>query len=215
MNILSLQFLLGVVFLTIIFLHLIRKNFGAVIAYGIQSFATVLILFGFFFETKNVSLLLVIFVAFAIKVILAPIFFITLIQKHELTFLTSTYLSTPLTLIVLAVLTALAHSQKFLPLTTIVPAHHALLSLALSAIFISLFLIINRKEAISQALGILSFENGIVVFAIFAGLEQSPILQIGIIFDIFVWIIIAAVFLSMIYRQFQSLDTSLMRHLKD
>src|SRR3990167_1364256 len=75
MNILSLQFLLGVVFLTIIFLHLIRKNFGAVIAYGIQSFATVLILFGFFFETKNVSLLLVIFVAFAIKVILAPIIF--------------------------------------------------------------------------------------------------------------------------------------------
>lgn len=215
MSIFFLKFLLGTVFLTIISLHLIKKNLVAVMIYGIQSSAIALVLVGSFLETGNTPLIFVVLVTFVVKVILAPIFFIRLINKHKLNFSVSTYLNMPLTLVVLAGFTVLAHSQKFLPLTNIVPENQTLLALALSAIFISLFLIVNRKGALSQAIGILSLENSIVAFAIFAGLEQSPMLQIGIIFDISIWIVIATVFISFIYRHFQSLDTSLMQHLKD
>ena len=215
MNVLFLQFLLGVIFLTIISLHIIKKNIGTVIAYGIQSFVVVLILLNSFFETNNTVLLFVILLTFIVKVILAPVFFIRLIKRHELTFSASTNLNMPLTLIILAGLTAIAHSDQLSPLGNIIPTHHALLLLALSSIFISLFLIVNRKGAFSQAIGILSLENSIVSFAIFAGLEQSLILQVGIISDILIWIMIASVFIAMIYRHFGSLDTSLMKHLKD
>jgi hydrogenase-4 component E len=58
-------------------------------------------------------------------------------------------------------------------------------------------------------------ENAIVSFATLAGLEQSPGLQIGIMFDIGVWIMIATIFVSMIYRQFGSLDVASMQHLKE
>jgi len=68
---------------------------------------------------------------------------------------------------------------------------------------------------LSQIIGILSLENTIVAFTIFAGLEQSASLQIGIIFDIFVWLIIATVFVSMIYKHFGSLDVTSMKTLKD
>ena len=81
--------------------------------------------------------------------------------------------------------------------------------------FLSLFLIINRKSALSQIVGILSLENSIVAFAIFAGLEQSLSLQIGILFDISVWLIIATVFMSMMYTHFGSLDVTDMKKLKD
>ena len=67
----------------------------------------------------------------------------------------------------------------------------------------------------SQIIGILSLENGIVAFALFSGLEQSPALQIGIMFDLLVWVIIAAVFISMIYKQFGSLDVTELKHLKE
>lgn len=215
MSIFVLQLLLGVIFLTIIFLNLTKKNFGAALAYGLQSFAIVLILVNSFWETKNTPLLFVILVTLLVKVILAPLFLIKLVQKHQLTFSVSTYLNLPLTLIVLAAFTALAHSQQLAPLTNIVPVHNALLALALSALLLSLFLIVNRKGALSQATGVLSLENSIVAFAIFAGLEQSPMLQVGIMFDISVWVVIASVFIAMIYRHFGSLDTSLMKHLKD
>ena len=215
MSIMVLRFLVGIVFLTIVFLHLVKKNYGAVLAYNMQSLAIVVILFNSFLETGRISLLFITLLAFVVKVVLAPLFFVRMIKKNGLRFSVSTYLNTPLTLIVIAAITAIAHSSKLAPLADIVPANHALLSLALSAMLLSLVLIINRKGALSQIIGILSFENSIIVFAVFAGLEQSPSLQAGILFDLFVWIVIATVFMSMIYRHFGSLDVTSMRHLKD
>lgn len=215
MDILILQFLQGIVFLSIIYLHISKKNFDAVIVYGIQSLVIVLILFDSFLKTGNILLLFVALLVLIVKVILAPIFFIKLIKKHEVVFSVSTYLNIPITLITIVVLTFIAHSQKLAPLTNIIPANQVLLSLALSSMLLSLLLIINRRGSLSQVIGILSFENSIVLFAVFSGLEQSAILQMGIIFDIFVWLIIATVFISMIYKHFGSLDVTSMRHLKD
>ncbi|PIR67010.1 MAG: hypothetical protein COU51_00855 [Parcubacteria group bacterium CG10_big_fil_rev_8_21_14_0_10_36_14] len=215
MNILNLQFLLEIVFGTIIFLHITKKNFGATLSYSLQSLMIAIILFNSFFETGNTSLLFITLLIFIVKVILTPIFFIKLIRQHALMFSVSTYLNTPLTLIIIATLTFVAHSQKFAPLTGIIPANQALLSLALASIFLSLFLVINRKGALSQIIGILSLENNIVAFTIFAGLEQSPMLQLGIMFNIFIWLIIATIFISMIYRHFGTLNVTTMNNLKD
>jgi len=215
MSTLSLQFLLEIVFGTVVFLHITKKNFGAALAYSIQSLAMTVILVGSFIETGSITMLLVVLFSMVVKVILAPIFFIRLINKHQLMFSVSTYLNTSMTLIIIAVLTFLAHSHKFSPLTTIVPTHQALLSLALSAMFLSLFLVINRKGAMSQIVGILSFENSVLAFIVFAKLEQLPALQAGVIFNILVWIVIATVFVSMLYKHFGSLDITSIKHLKD
>jgi len=215
MNILFLKFLFGVMFLTLVFLHLTKKNFLATVAYSIQSLVITIVLFNSFLETNNFYLLLVVFLSLVIKVIIAPIFFTNLIKKHALAFSVSTYFSTPLILIIISILTFIAYSDKFLPLTSIIPNNQALLSIALSVIFMSLLLIINRKGALSQIIGILSLENSILAFIIFAGLEQSPGLQIGVIFNMFIWIIIASVFISMIYKHFGTLNVTSMKNLKD
>jgi len=215
MNQIFLQFLLGIMFLTIIFLHLSKKNFSASIAYGLQSLVIVLFFLNSFFETNNLAILLVVFLMLIVKVILAPLFFIRLIKKNALAFSVSTYLNMPLTIISIAILTFIAHYQKFSPLTSIVPANQDSLSLALSAIFLSLLLIINRKGALSQILGVLSLENSIVAFVVFAGLEQNPALQIGIMFNIGIWILIATIFMSMILKHFRTLNVSSMNNLKD
>jgi hydrogenase-4 membrane subunit HyfE len=202
-------------FLTIIFLHLTKKNFSAAVAYGIQSLVICFLFINSFFETGNVYIFAIVLITFIVKVILAPLFLTRLIKKHALSFSVSTYLNTPLMLIVIAGLTFLAHSRKFFPLTDIIPTNQVLLSMALSTVFLSLFLIINRKGVLSQILGVLSLENSIVAFAIFAGLEQSVGLQLGVIFNIFIWIIIATVFASMIYEHFGSHDVTFMKNLKD
>jgi hydrogenase-4 component E len=196
-------------------MHLTKKNDSAAIAYGVQSLAVVAIMFGSFLETRNVSLLIVILMTLAAKVFLAPIFLIKFIKKHKLAFSANTYLGAPFTLIIVAVLAVIANSYKLEPLTAIVAGHKTCLSLALASMFVSLFLIVNHKEAISQILGVLSLENSIVAFAIFAGLEQSASLQLGIIFDICVWFVIAVAFMSMIYKYFGSLDVTSMKDLKE
>jgi hydrogenase-4 membrane subunit HyfE len=74
---------------------------------------------------------------------------------------------------------------------------------------------VNRKGTLSQMVGVLSLENSIVVFALLASLEQSAVLQTGIIFDVCVWMIIAIVLVSMVYRHTQSFDTTNMKKLRD
>ena len=202
-------------FLTIIYLHSAKKNLGAALAYGLQSLMIVIFVASSFFETGRVSLLFLGLTILIIKVILAPMFFSRLIKKHRLYYSVSTYLNMPLTLIVVAVLTAVAYSETFVPLTDIVAGARPLLQLALAATFLSLLLIVNRKGALSQIIGVLSLENSIVAFAIVAGLEQSFSLQIGILFDILVWLMVATVFISMIYKHFGSLNVTAMSHLKD
>lgn len=202
-------------FATIVLLHIVKKKSVLAIIYGIQSFAIVLLLISSFLHTGAVSLLLIALLVLVVKVILAPLFITRLIKKHDMKFLVGTYANTPLTLIIVAVFVAIAHSKVFLPLVDIIPANRELLSLVLSALFISLFLLVNRKGALSQIIGVLSLENSIVAFGLLAGLEQTPALQIGIIFNLSVWIVIATIFISMIYKHFGSLDVTEMTHLKD
>lgn len=208
-------FLEALIFASVIFMHLSRKNSSMVLLYFIQSLSVIFLMLGASLKEMSALSLLAIMAVFAVKIIIAPKFFYALIQKHYLKFTASTYLGTPLTLIVLAMITAFAYSSLFHPLTVLAGQNGVLLIQALAAIFISLFLIINRRSALSQIMGVLSMENVIVSFAINAGLEQAPGLELGIIFDIFVWIIIATVFISMIYKQFGTLDVAAMKHLQE
>lgn len=203
------------IFLTTVFLHLTKKNFAAVALYGLQSLAVSVLIFDSFLKEGVKILFLIFLLTLGLKVVAAPLFFSRLINKHRLTFSASTYLSLPLTLIAVAVLTILTQSRILSALSSISEGSRIYLSLALAVILISIFLIVNRKGVISQMIGILSLENGIVTFMIFAGLGQLPGLEIGIIFNLFIWIMIAVAFISMIYKQFGSLDVTTMKILKD
>ncbi len=210
-----LLFLEIVIFAAAVFLHLTKKNSSAVRLYIAQSSAISLLLVLPAFEESSPLLVIAIIATITVKLFIAPYFFFGLIKKHQLKFSVSTYLNTPITVLIIAVLVAFTQTDVFKPLAQLAVEGRNLLLLSVATIMISLFLIINRKGALSQMLGILSLENGIVSFALFAGLEQNPGLQIGITFNILIWIIIATVFISMIYRQFGSLDVTTMKKLTE
>lgn len=202
-------------FLCTVGLHLTKKNGAEIALYGLQSAAVVALMTSMVGGDTAILLLGVAVVMLIVKVILAPAFFLRLIRRHKIKFSASTYLHAPMTLAIIALIVAIAYSGIFAPLTKIAPSSQTYLALALANMLTSIFLMINRRGAMTQMVGILSLENSIVAFSILAGLEQSPALQLGIMFDIFVWIVIATVFLSMIYRHFGSLDVNMMKHLKD
>ncbi len=218
MNYTSPQFLFFMevlIFTCVIFMHLSKKRMSLVLLYTAQSAITTLLLFLSSLKDFSPGLLMVAVLIFIVKVIIAPYFFSKLIERKQLYFSTSSYLNVPLTLLVLIVLTAIAHSHFSKSLVFFSASNENPLLLAISTILISLFLIINQKSALSQMIGILSLENGIVSFATLAGLEQTPGLQLGVTFDILVWIVIAGVFTSMVYKKFGSLDVTVMKNLKE
>jgi len=208
-------FLEVILFASVIFMHLSKKSSSVIALYVLQSLIIAMLLFGSSFQEASWSLFWVALVVFAVKVVVSPYFFHKLIRENQLKFTASTYLNGPMTLVTLALLTGVTYSRFFKPLTILSRQNEHTLLLAVAMMLISVFLIINRKGALSQMIGVLSLENGIVSFACLAGLEQTPGLQLGIIFDILVWVIIATVFASMVYKQYGSLDVTAMTHLKE
>ena len=208
-------FLQTVLFILVIMMQIVKKNSTVIFLYAFQS----LIIAGtlLYSSLKEVSFLILATVAFTflVKVIIAPYFFLGLVKKNHSEFSASTYLNVPLTLIVIALLAALSYSDFLKPLTVLANENGNTMLLAVGMMFISIFLIINRKGVLSQMVGLLSLENAIVSFAYITGLEASAAAQVGILFDILVWVIIASVFGSMIYKNFGSLDVSAMQNLKE
>lgn len=204
----ELFFLLDLVaFLAAILMHLVKRNRNLVSLYALQSAAVSILLCAAGIVEGERSLVIVGAITFAIKAVAVPIFFSRLLRRFGTQASASSYLSTPMTLAVLMGLVLFAYSRVFLPLASLMPQALGSLSFNLAIIFASIFLMINRKGAFTQMIGVLSLENGIVLLAALIGIEQPIALEIGIIFDMTVWILIGSTFIGMIHRQFGSLDT--------
>jgi len=208
-------FLISLFFFTTISMHAVRKNAILVVLYAVQSLAVVLLLMYGAWLDQSIILSIVALFALLVKTTLIPRFFGMLISKNLITFSSSTYLKLPITALIVAGLAVLPSTHVFAPLLAIAPQHAHEIAFSLGAFFISCFMLVNRRDGMSQMIGLLSLENSIVAFAFFAGLEQSAMLQIGIIFDVLVWVFIATLLASLAYKQFGTLDTDTMRHLTE
>ena len=218
MDALTMQILLALVwtvFLSAALMHLMKKNSTVVWLYAFESAAVSAILIIFSLESDSMGLLSVGLITFAVKSILAPALLWRLISKHGLKFTASTYLNLPVTLLVLLGITATARSSAFSPIAALSPEFAQFFPVALGAILVSMFLVVNRRGVLSQIAGVLSAENSIVAFVSFLQLRETLPLELGIVFDITVWIIIAVVFVTLILRHFGTLDVEALQELTE
>jgi hydrogenase-4 component E len=209
------QICMAVLCLATIGLHISRKNHNEVVLYALQSLAVVMLLAASVVKEWSMPLLLIAGAMFFVKVVFMPVLFSRLIVRHHARFSVSTYANIPEVVVAVALVLLFAGSSVMEPLTTMVPANHTYLVLAVAAMLSSVLLIVNRRGALSQVTGVLSLDNSIVAFSLFAGLEQSAALQAGVVFDIFVWMIVAIVMVAMVYRQTGSWDVTKMKGLRD
>ncbi len=202
-----------IAFLATMAMHLVKTHRSLIRLYFVQSLVVTSFLFWIGLSEGDRGLVLVAALTLFIKAGVAPIFFSRLIRRYGTRFTANNYLSTPMTLVVLMGLVLFSYSQVFLPLGILVPEAFGVLPLNLAIILVSIFILINRRGAFSQVIGILSLENSILLLGSFIGIRQPAALEMGIIFDIVIWMIIAQIFISMIYRQFGSLNVDKMKRL--
>lgn len=203
-----------IIFLSVIVIHLTEKNISVIYLYALQSLVVATLVFYAAIIDSSYSMILVATLIFLVKVVVAPRYFSTLINKHQIHVSDNNYLNLPLTVAAIAIITMTSQTRLFLPLITLAPLNQNALFISIATIFVSLFLIINRKGALSQMIGILCLENAVFSFIFAAGLGQGPGLELGIIFDVSVWILIASTFITMVYKKFGTLDVTAMTDLK-
>lgn len=203
-----------IIFLCVIIMNVAKKNTSLTTLYLLQSVALVALLSIQAYQESSAELFIVTMILFVIKVLIAPQVFLRFIHRSHLNFSASTYLNVPMTLGVLMLLSIFAQSAVFSPIFLIIPHVSQLSMFLIGSILMSFFLIVNRKGALSQIIGVLSLENCIFAFGHFLGIKQSNSLEIGILFDVFFWIIISSVFMTMIYTHYGSLDVTELKELQ-
>jgi hydrogenase-4 component E len=79
------------------------------------------------------------------------------------------------------------------------------LALALSVVLLGLLMMISRRNAVSQVVGFMSIENGLVLAAV--GVQGMPfVVEMSIAFSVLVAFIIFGIFIFHIRERFDSLD---------
>jgi len=75
-------------------------------------------------------------------------------------------------------------------------------------------LLIGRKKAITQMIGMLTIENGIVLFEI-AMVKMTWIIELGITFELFILALIMGMMILKINKAFHSINTDNLANLKE
>ena len=89
------------------------------------------------------------------------------------------------------------------------------LAISFAVVLIGFFIMISRQKAITQIVGLLIMENGLFLAAISVTYGMPMIVELGIFFDVLVAVIIMGLFAFRINKTFESVDTTILRRLRD
>ena len=89
------------------------------------------------------------------------------------------------------------------------------LTFSLAVVLIGLFVMVSRRKAMTQVIGLLMMENGLFMAAISITYGMPLIVELGVFFDVLVAVLIMGVFAFRINRTFDTMDTSFLRRLRD
>lgn len=87
-------------------------------------------------------------------------------------------------------------------------------SLALSFMFMGLLLMVGRKKAIMQVLGLLIVENGLFIAALSTSFQMPMVVELGLVFDLLVAVIVLGLLVFRIQKTFGSINTEHLNRLK-
>lgn len=90
-----------------------------------------------------------------------------------------------------------------------------LLSISLAVVFIGFFMMIARKKAVTQIIGLLMMENGLFMAAYGVAYGMPLIVELGVFFDILVAALLLGMLAFRINRTFDTVDTTILRRLHD
>jgi hydrogenase-4 component E len=91
---------------------------------------------------------------------------------------------------------------------------HNTLPVAIALFLIGFFMMLNRRKALTQVLGLLSMENGLFLAAISLTYGMPLVVELGIFFDVLVAVMVFGILAYRIGESFDSMDVSKLRRLR-
>ncbi len=174
--------------------------------------AGILVMIGYFGHDSE--LYFVAAVLFILKGVILPRYLVRMRDSLGVTREADPYVNNATSLIVAGFLVMLAYAlTRSLMLVSSLPTRGGL-PLAIGLIFVGLFVILSRKKALTQIVGFLVLENGIVLLAALGTYGIPLIVEIGVFLDVLMGFLVMQVLVYHIQGTFESIDVDQLNQLK-
>ena len=150
-----------------------------------------------------------------LKVLVLPFILHRLIRRLDASWETETLFNMPIVLLIglLLVMFAFVLAQPISELATTLT--RGTLGIALAVVMLAFLMMITRRKAVTQVVGFLAMENGLLFAAASTTYGMPMVVELGVGLDVLVGMIILGIFLFHIREQFESLDLSHLESLKE
>ncbi len=172
-------------------------------AYMFNSWLLALLIFFVAVKDPEHHLYMASVLTFASKGVILPLFLNSIVKQIKGTHTIETYLSTSLSLIISGIIIAIVYVAlgKGIFVTGF---SSFVLKISVAVILIGLFIMITRRSAIAQILGLLLMENGVFLAGFSLTFGMPTIVELGVVFDLLMIVIIMGVFMIQIKQKFSS-----------
>ncbi len=196
------------------FAMVISKRLSALInSFSLQSFFLFLTIFILAVKSGNIELYIVAGLLFIIKVILIPHFLRSVTNQIKSNQDVGLLLNPTVSVFMAGFLTYLGYLfvSRFV---FMLDDKKGVFVIALSIAMIGLFIMIFRKKALAQIIGLMVMENGIFLAAASISGGMPFFVEIAIFFDVFLCVVILGIFVYKINSLFTHIDIDKLTELK-
>ncbi|NOJ29883.1 MAG: hypothetical protein DA328_06930 [Nitrososphaeraceae archaeon] len=208
----------AVILLIATFGIVVRRGFSDwVHAYRYQTIILAVIVSLIATVTNILELYLVAALTFGIKAIAIPkiLFYVTKKLDSPIKLEINPYVTLRSSVIISALLVIMSY---FIALQLPIRSNEIVsvfLPVSFSLFFIGLFIIISRRKALSQIVGLLTLENGLFLSALVLTNGFALTIEIGLMVDILVSVVVSSILLFRMSQTFDSVDIRNLESLRD
>lgn len=186
-----------------------------VYVYAFQSLLLAAIAFFASYTPHAHHLIWMVYLIIIVKVVVIPYVFLSIIKTLTIKKEVEPYVSQLVSPLVATGLVILAYySQQYVLQLHEGGVFSHCLSISIAVILIGFFLMITRKKAVTQMVGLMTMENGVFLCAMVLTSGMPMIIELGVSFDVLMGILIMGIFVFRIRETFASIDTSKLNSLR-
>jgi hydrogenase-4 component E len=208
----TMQLLIALILVSTFMILGSTRLYSCVRAFGIQSLLLACVAGVVAYSTGKDEIYIIAILTLLFKSIIIPYFLLYLIREIKVKREIDLYVKISPSLIIGGVLVVISY-YLIRSINVISELSSFALSASMSLVSIGLFIMISRKKAIMQMLGILIMENGLFLGAISLTNGMPLLVELGIFFDVLIAVLIMGILIFRINKTFESIDTDMLKNL--
>lgn len=208
------EFIVSLIVLSGIIMAGSRRIETIIRLFVLQSFALVIIVVISGIAQNSHETFMISGIAFVGKCFLIPWVLSFVLSKIKINREVQTYVALPVSMLICCGIAAFVFyiTTSYEIATEVISS--SLLSASVSMILIGLFIMMTRKKAITQILGLYVMENGIFALSIDTIFDMPLVVEMGIFLDLLIGVMVMGVYVYRIKQSFDTINVEELQELK-